>query len=190
LSHCLVQFLIDGRAKAEVFPRVSPPEELELICQDVKVCGRRELFALLKFRHKYQRLLDQDRKKLKQQQEEAEKAAAPRQEKNESELEAEEDKELEATIARVERERKKQEKRERERRVKAELRAKMSVIASTDIYNQNDDVLFDRKTLDKLLRPEVDLEAIEYAPDEDDEENQELNQDGQGTGIVTAKAAA
>jgi hypothetical protein len=99
-------------------------------------------------------------------------------------LEAEDAAELDATIKRVEKERKKEEKRERERRAKAELRAKMSVIASTDIYNQNDEVLFDRKTLDKLLRPEVDIEDMQYAPEEDEDE--ELNQDGQGgTGIVT-----
>lgn len=184
--------MIDGRTKAEVFPRVSPPEELEQICQDVKVCGRRELFALLKLRHKYQRLVDQDRKKHKQEVDHQAEKAANHKEKNESDLEAEEDKELDATIARVEKERKKQEKKERERRVKAELRAKMSVIASTDINNQNDDVLFDRKTLDKLLRPELDLEGIEYAPDDEDDDAQaaELNQDGQGTGIVTAKGAA
>jgi hypothetical protein len=44
---------------------VTPPEELEIICADLKVCGRRELFGLLKFRHKYQRLIDQDKKKIK-----------------------------------------------------------------------------------------------------------------------------
>jgi hypothetical protein len=71
-------------------------------------------------------------------------------EKNEADIEAENDKELEATIARVEKERKRQDKKERERKQKSELRAKMSVIASTDIYNQNDDVLFDRRTLEKL----------------------------------------
>ena len=44
---------------------MTPPEELEIICADLKVCGRRELFGLLKFRHKYQRLIDQDKKKIK-----------------------------------------------------------------------------------------------------------------------------
>jgi hypothetical protein len=47
---------------------VKPPEDIEVICQDLKVCGRRELFGLLKFRHKYQRLQDIDRKKLKSEQ--------------------------------------------------------------------------------------------------------------------------
>jgi hypothetical protein len=83
-------------------------------------------------------------------------------------LEEENDKELEETIKRVEKERKKQDKKERERKAKAEIRAKMSVIASTDIYNQNDDVLFDRRTLDKLKK--VDIEELQYeAPDSGEE---------------------
>lgn len=45
----------------------------------------------------------------------------------------------------------------------------MSVIASTDIYNQNDDVLFDRKTLEKLKK--IDIEELAY--DEDPDEDQE-----------------
>ena len=83
-------------------------------------------------------------------------------------MEAENDKELEATIARVEKERKRQEKKERERKVKAELRAKMSVIASTDIYNQNDDVLFDRKTMEKLKA--VDIEELNYEEPSEEED--------------------
>ena len=83
-------------------------------------------------------------------------------------MEDENDKELEETIKRVEKERKKQDKKERERKAKAEIRAKMSVIASTDIYNQNDDVLFDRRTLDKLKK--VDIEELQYeAPDSGEE---------------------
>ena len=82
-------------------------------------------------------------------------------------LEAQTDKELEETIKRVERDRKRQEKKERARKVKSELRAKMSVIASTDIYNQNDDVLFDRRTLEKLQK--VDIEELEYEEDEQEE---------------------
>ena len=36
----------------------------------------------------------------------------------------------------------------------------MSIIASTDIYNQNDDVLFDQKTLAKLKK--IDIEELDY----------------------------
>jgi hypothetical protein len=90
-------------------------------------------------------------------------------------LEEEADKELEATIKRVEKERKKQEKKERERKVKSDLRAKMSVIASTDVYNTNDEVLFDRKTLEKLKK--IDIEELPYeAPDS----NEALSQDELG----------
>jgi Domain of unknown function (DUF3381) len=44
---------------------VKPPEDLETTCADLKVCGRRELFGLLKFRHKYQHVIDQAKKKVK-----------------------------------------------------------------------------------------------------------------------------
>ncbi len=110
--------------------------------------------------------MDSERKQAKNQLEQEAKKAQ-RVELNDSDLEAENDKELEETIKRVEKERKKQEKKERERKVKSELRAKMSVIASTDIYNQNDDILFDRKTLEKLQK--VDIEDLSYHEDEDDE---------------------
>ena len=141
---------------------MSPPEDLEVVCSDLKVCGRRELFGLLKFRHKFQRLLDQDKKKVKA---EADKVlkAKEREERaalDSEELEAEADKELEETIKRVEKDRKRQVKKERVRKVKSDLRAKMSVIASTDIYNTNDDVLFDRKTLERLKK--VDIEELPY----------------------------
>lgn len=36
----------------------------------------------------------------------------------------------------------------------------MSVIASTDVYNQNDDVLFDKRTLERLQK--VDIEGLDY----------------------------
>jgi len=68
----------------------------------------------------------------------------------------------------VERERKRQEKKERERKIKSDLRAKMSVIASTDINNTNDDVLFDRRTLERLRK--VDIEELEYDGQDSDEQ--------------------
>lgn len=43
----------------------------------------------------------------------------------------------------------------------------MSVIASTDVNNQNDDVLFDKKTMEKLQK--VDIEELEYDEDSDDQ---------------------
>lgn len=158
-----------------IYTRVKPPDDIAIICEDLKVCGRSQLFSLLKFRHKWQHLMDQERKKVKSAADKIEKEANKK-ELNDSDLEAEEDKELEETIKRVEKERKKQDKKERERKVKAELRAKMSVIASTDIYNQNDEVLFDKKTLEKMKK--IDIEELDF---ENDEENEE---DPEGNGIV------
>ena len=157
---------------------MKPPEDLEQTCGDLKVCGRRELFGLLKFRHKYQHLLDQDKKKVKNEFDKIEKERL-REEKaanmDSDAMEEEADKELEETIKRVEKERKKQDKKERERKIKSDLRAKMSVIASTDIYNTNDEVLFDRKTLERLKK--VDIEELPYdAPDS----NEALSQDELG----------
>ena len=43
----------------------------------------------------------------------------------------------------------------------------MSVIASSDIYG-NDEMMFDKKTLDKLK--DVDIEELDYEDSEGDEE--------------------
>lgn len=157
---------------------MKPPEDLETTCGDLKVCGRRELFGLLKFRHKYQHVIDQAKKKVKNEQDKVEKERL-REEKeaamDSDAMEEEADKELEETIKRVEKDRKKQQKKERERKVKSDIRAKMSVIASTDIYNTNDEVLFDRKTLERLKK--IDIEELPYdAP----ESNEALSQDELG----------
>jgi hypothetical protein len=157
---------------------VKPPEDLETTCGDLKVCGRRELFGLLKFRHKYQHVVDQAKKKVKSELDKVEKERLKEERDaamDSDAMEEEADKELEATIKRVEKERKKQQKKERERKVKSDIRAKMSVIASTDIYNTNDEVLFDRKTLEKLKK--IDIEELPYdAPDS----NEALSQDEMG----------
>ena len=46
----------------------------------------------------------------------------------------------------------------------------MSVIASTDLNNQNDEVLFDRKTLEKLKS--VDIEELDYEDSDFDEDEE------------------
>ena len=56
----------------------------------------------------------------------------------------------------------------------------MSVIASTDIYNQNDEVLFDKKTLERIRK--VDIEELGYESNENEE-------DPEGNGIVLGKSA-
>jgi hypothetical protein len=47
----------------------------------------------------------------------------------------------------------------------------MSVIASTDLHNENDEVLFDRKTLQKLKN--VDIEDMDYEDSEEDLDERE-----------------
>ena len=71
-------------------------------------------------------------------------------------------------IKKVDKEKKKLEKKDRLKKSKSELRQKMSVIASSDMHNQNDEVLLDRKTFEKLQ--EVDIEADEYIDEESEGE--------------------
>lgn len=33
------------------------PDDMQIICDDLKVCGRREMGILIKLRHKYQSIL-------------------------------------------------------------------------------------------------------------------------------------
>ncbi len=106
-------------------------------------------------------------------------------EKTEEELEKENDLELEATIKRVEKERRKQEKREREKKAKTDLRSKMSVIASTDIYNQSDEVLFDRRTLEKLNK--IDIEELDYDGSESEEGEEDAYLIGKGDIVINKK---
>lgn len=87
----------------------------------------------------------------------------------EEEMEAQIDKELDETIKRVEKDKKRQLKRERVKAQKNDIRKKMSVIASSSIHNEQDEILFDRKTLQKLKG--VDIEELEYEDLGDEEEN-------------------
>jgi AdoMet-dependent rRNA methyltransferase SPB1 len=142
-----------------------PPEDLSILCQDIKVCGRRELQNLLKYRYKYTKMLEAEKR--------ADKANAPKEEPKvltEEELEAQIDKELEETIRRVEKDKKRAEKRERVKEKKNDIKKKMSVIASSSIHNEMDEVLFDRKTLERLRG--VDIEEMGYEDLGDEEDNQ------------------
>ena len=57
----------------------------------------------------------------------------------------------------------------------------MSVIASSDLHNQNDDVLFDKRTFERLQ--EVDIEDLDYEnSDEEDENDEAILKDHLGEG--------
>jgi hypothetical protein len=80
---------------------MKPPEDLQLICDDLKVCGRREMGLLIKMRHKYQTITEKIVKAAAD--EEAAKIKA--QEESEDE-DAKIDRELEETMKRMEKDKK------------------------------------------------------------------------------------
>jgi len=41
---------------------MKPPADLQAICDDIKVCGRREMSLLIRMRHKFQELLKKAKK--------------------------------------------------------------------------------------------------------------------------------
>lgn len=84
------------------------------------------------------------------------------------------DKELDETIKRVEKEKKKALKKERIKDQKQDIRKKMSVIAASSM-NNDEDLILDSKTWDKLKSMEDAEDIQKYLPkrldDSDDEEN-------------------
>jgi len=136
---------------------IKAPKDLDTICQDLKVCGRREFSDLLKLRYKYNVENDRKKKALKAQEEDGNK-----EELTNEQLEQLVDKELEDTLKRVAREKKKQAKKEREREAKQDIRKKMSVIAATSI-NNDEDLNLDKRTRDILNRIGID-EVEKYLP--------------------------
>ena len=115
---------------------LKPPADLATICEDVKVCGKRELYSLLRLRHKYQVLMEREVKEMKaEERKKREAIEGPREETDEDEKL---DRELEETIKKIERDKKRQEKKDRVQTVKSDLRTKMSVIASTTIDNDEE----------------------------------------------------
>lgn len=61
----------------------------------------------------------------------------------------------------------------------------MSVIASTDIYNQSDEVLFDRRTLEKLNK--LDIEELDYDGSESEEGENDMYLVGKGDIVINSK---
>lgn len=90
-------FKIDEKAK-EMIKDLKPPADLEIICQDLKVCGRKELSDMLKLRYKYNVALERKRKEAKQ----AAREAEGEKELTQEQLEKMVDRELEETLKRVE----------------------------------------------------------------------------------------
>lgn len=141
------------------------PDDFELILSDLKVLGRREYQNLLRIHHKYQNIIrnakqDQDRKVR-----EESKIAEP------EDPDAELDRQLEATLLRIEKEKKRQAKKERILKAKSDLRKKMSVIASSGIDGNDEDLMLSRKIWDKLQ--EKGFEHIGDKTDSDSEEEEE-----------------
>lgn len=131
---------IDTKAKeimekhAKMF---KPPEDFEEMLGDLKVLGRRECAILLRMHHKYQNVLSDKRhlaeKKVRAIEEEA-KALIPVDE------DAELDKALEATLHRIQKEKKRAEKKEKILKAKSELRKKMSVIATSGVDGNDEEL--------------------------------------------------
>jgi hypothetical protein len=163
-----VQLSLDVKAKEVLakHPRMlKVPDDFELILSDLKVLGRREYQNLLRIHHKYQNIIrntkqDQDRKVR-----EESKIAEP------EDPDAELDRQLEATLLRIEKEKKRQAKKERILKAKSDLRKKMSVIASSGIDGNDEDLMLSRKIWDKLQ--EKGFEHVGDKTDSDSEEEEE-----------------
>ena len=124
---------------------MKPPTDLQQICDDLKVCGRREYGILIRMRHKFQMILA---RAIKANEDAAKKKKEADGEPSEDE-DAKIDRELEETMKRMEKEKKRAAKKEKIAADKSELRKKMSVIATTTL-NNDEDLLMPRKLWDKL----------------------------------------
>ena len=165
------KFRIDKDGE-DMIKDLKAPSDLTFMCEDLKVCGRREFQELLKLRYKYQVSLERKKMAIKDAKRAEEEANKP--EMTQEELEALVDKELDNTIKRVEREKKKAEKKEKVKEQKQDIRKKMSVIAASSL-NNDEDLILDRRTWDKLKQVEDAEDIQKYIPknfkieDSDDE---------------------
>ena len=78
------------------------PDDLKMICDDLKLCGRREFSVLIRLRHKYT-VLQRSAKKAADEAEAAERRALEEPEDEEAKI----DRELEETMLRIAKEKKK-----------------------------------------------------------------------------------
>ena len=150
---------------------LKPPDDLQTICDDLKLCGRREFAVLIRLRHKY--LMIQQRAKKAVEDEEAAKAKLDEVPEDE---EAKIDRELEETMLRIAKEKKRVAKKEKIAKDKTELRKKMSVIATTTLDNDEDLHLSNR------LWDEIRRKGFEKVGDNsDDEDSDDGDDDGKGS---------
>jgi len=141
------------------------PVDLQLICDDLKVCGRREMSILIKLRHKYQEVIKKQNKAVTDEAK-AEKDAAKEPEDEDDRI----DRELEETMKRMERDKKKAAKKEKVLQDKSELRKKMSVIATTMLDN-DEDLTMSRKLWDDIRKKGFENAGEKSEDDESDEES-------------------
>lgn len=144
------------------------PADMQLICDDLKVCGRREMGLLIRIRHKYQEILKREVKRVA----EEERAKAKELEEPEDE-DAKIDRELEETMQRMEKEKKRLAKKEKVATDKSELRKKMSVIATTTLDN-DEDLMMSRRLWDDIRK-----KGFEGAGEKSESEND--SDDGEET---------
>ena len=109
------------------------PSDLQEMCDDIKVLGRREFSHLIRLRHKYVTTVKKEAKDKEQEEREKNKA-----DESEMDEDAKIDKELEETLAKMEKEKKRRAKKEKVLKEKGDLMKKMSVIASNSLDNDED----------------------------------------------------
>ena len=134
--------------------------------KDLKVCGRREYANLLRLHHKYQNIIRNEKFAKEKKAKEESKIAEPVDE------DAELDKQLEATLLRIQKEKKKQEKKEKIIQAKNDLKKKMSVIASSGIDGNDEDLMLSKKIWDKLHAKGFDGLGEKTDSDESSEEEE------------------
>lgn len=141
------------------------------MCEDLKVCGKRELYNLLRMRHKYQVIMD---KQVKERKEEEKKVRlAEKGPKDETDEDEKLDRELEDTILRIEKDKKRQAKKDKVQEKKSDLRTKMSVIATTTIDN-DEELYLSRKQWDQL-RDKVEEKSVDDSGEQDSDSGSEAD---------------
>jgi len=162
-------FTIGPEAQAAIDKVMKGKIDFKTICDDLKVCGRKEFSDLLRLRLLFNASISNENRIANEKKRADIEAAKPP--KTEEELEAEVDKELEQTMQKFEKMKKRAAKKQREIEAKQEIRKKMSVIAASTI-NNDDEMTLDAKTWDKLKAIDID-EADKYIETSSEDEDSE-----------------